>query len=137
MSYQNLLLISVIVAELTFRIFQMYPYHGRLGLRRHAKEVTAELLQRGEEAEFTLEIVGYLRKQRFIRFEKSAYLSAMAAGRALIASMMLCSQPQSVVKKAPIFSAMAAGMPLTVSQMLESVPGSSLIFSKICGIYGR
>ena len=52
----------------------MHPYHGRLGLRRHAKEVTAELLQSGEEAEFTLESVGYLRKQRFIRFEKSAYL---------------------------------------------------------------
>ena len=59
----------------------MYPYHRRLGLRRHAEEVISELLQRGEEAEFTLESVGYLRKQRFIRFEKSTYLFGNSSGQ--------------------------------------------------------
>ena len=59
----------------------MYPYHGRLGVRRHAEEVTAELLQGGEETEFALKSVGYLRKQRFIRFEKSAYLLGNGSGQ--------------------------------------------------------
>lgn len=59
----------------------MYPYHRRLALRRHTEEVISELLQRGEEAEFTLESVGYLRKQRFIRFEKSTYLFGNGSGQ--------------------------------------------------------
>ncbi len=59
----------------------MHPYNRRLGLRRHTEEVISELLQRGEEAEFTLESVGYLRKQRFIRFEKSTYLFSNGSGQ--------------------------------------------------------